>query len=269
MTDIKLLAIDLDDTLLTDSKEMEPKAKYLLRRASSEGIHVVISTGRGYASASYYSSMIAEGLPLISGNGARLTHGRNGEKLLHSTIAGNISSEIASYFDMNKWDLIVSTGEKLIRTNYTPLTTEDYGFTFVDSGLVATSNFPECIISGDEKGVDYLIDICENRFSEKVYVEIFHNNDGSIFSVSVLDRKATKGYALKYLAQKLNLTKENIMAIGDNINDVSMLKEAGVSVVMGNAPDDIKQFADFVAPANNDAGVAFVIEKFLFNNKMD
>jgi len=265
MAKIKLLAIDLDDTLLLDNKEIEPKAKYLLKQASSEGIHVVISTGRGFISAYYYSSMINENLPLISGNGARLTFGNSGEKMLHSTISRKISHEIADYFDLMKWDLIVSTGEKLIRTKYTPLVTEDYGFDFVENSVLAISDLPECIISGDEKGVDYLTDICKNKYPDDVYIEVFHNYDGSIFSVSLLNKYATKGYALKYLTGKLNLQKENVMAIGDNVNDISMFKEAGVSVVMGNAPEKIREMADYVAPSNNDGGVAHVIEKFIYD----
>ncbi len=265
MAEIKLLAIDLDDTLLLDNKEIEPKAKYLLKRASSEGIHVVISTGRGFASAFYYASMIDENLPLISGNGARLTFGKSGDKILHSTVSREISQEIATHFDMMKWDLIVSTGEKLIRTSYTPLITEDYGFEFVENSCLAIRDLPECIISGDEKGVDYLKNICERKYPEDVYVEIFHNADGSIFSVSVLNRKATKGYALKHLTDMLDLKRENVMAIGDNVNDISMLKEAGVSVAMGNAPERIREMADYVAPSNNNGGVAHVIEKFLYD----
>lgn len=264
MAEIKLLAIDLDDTLLLDNKEIEPKAKYLLKKASLEGIHVVISTGRGFASAQYYSGLIDKNLPLISGNGARLTLGSKSKKLLHSTIDKNISLEIASHFDKKKWDIIVSTGEKLLRTKYTPLKTEDYGFTFVENGKTAVEDLPECIISGDEKGVDYLKEICENKFSGSVYLEVFHNYDGSIFSVSVMDIKATKGFALRFLTDNLNLKKENVMAIGDNVNDLSMFKEAGLSVAMGNAPENIRDMADYVAPSNKNAGVAFAIEKFLY-----
>ena len=262
MTDIKLLAIDLDDTLLLDNKVIEPKAKYLLRRASSDGIYVVISTGRGFSSASYYSGIIGKNLPLISGNGARLTLGHNSKKLLHSTIPKEISLEIAEYFDFKKWDLIISTGEKLIRTQYTPLQTEDYGFSFVENAGVAISTAPECIISGDEKGIDYLKSLCREKYPDNIYLEIFYNSDGSIFSVSVFNKNATKGYALKYLTTKLNLKKENVMAIGDNVNDISMFKEAGLSIAMGNAPGKIREIADYVAPSNIDAGVAHVIEKF-------
>jgi len=263
MAEIKLMAIDLDDTLLIDNKEIEPKAKYLLKKASSEGIHVVISTGRGYSSASYYSGLIGKNLPLISGNGARLTYGNKGEKLLHSTISKEISLEIASYFDMMQWDLIVSTGDKLLRTKYTPLTTEDYGFTFVNNCNLAVNESPECIISGSENGVEYLKNLYEKKYHEDIYFEIFHNSDGSIFSVSVLNKNATKGYALKYLTYKLGLSKENVMAIGDNVNDISMFKEAGISVAMGNAPKKIREIVDYVAPSNNDGGVANAIEKYL------
>ena len=67
------------------------------------------------------------------------------------------------------------------------------------------------------------------------------------------------------LAKKLNIKKEEIMCIGDSGNDLSMLNEAGLAVVMGNAEDDIKKYADFITDSNENSGVAMVINKFSLN----
>ena len=67
------------------------------------------------------------------------------------------------------------------------------------------------------------------------------------------------------LAKKLNIKKEEIMCIGDSGNDLSMLNEAGLAVVMGNAEDDIKKYADFITDSNENSGVAMVINKFILN----
>ena len=80
-----------------------------------------------------------------------------------------------------------------------------------------------------------------------------------------MEKGTTKGNAVQMLAKKLNIKKEEIMCIGDSGNDLSMLNEAGLAVVMGNAEDDIKKYADFITDSNENSGVAMVINKFILN----
>jgi Cof subfamily protein (haloacid dehalogenase superfamily) len=76
-------------------------------------------------------------------------------------------------------------------------------------------------------------------------------------------RDATKGKALEYLAVAKGIVKEDIIAIGDSFNDISMIQYAGLGVAMGNAPAEVKEYADYVTGTNDEDGVAQVIDKFV------
>jgi Cof subfamily protein (haloacid dehalogenase superfamily) len=82
--------------------------------------------------------------------------------------------------------------------------------------------------------------------------------------LEVLQPDTSKGKALEHLAKLHGIDQKDIMAIGDNFNDLEMMKYAHLSVAMENAPDEVKAVADFVTNSNNDDGVARAIEKFVF-----
>jgi Cof subfamily protein (haloacid dehalogenase superfamily) len=80
--------------------------------------------------------------------------------------------------------------------------------------------------------------------------------------LEVMDTRGSKSNAVKFVSERLGLTPAEIIAMGDNYNDVEMIRFAGVGVAMGNAPDDIKAAADYVTDTNNDDGVRKAMEKF-------
>jgi Cof subfamily protein (haloacid dehalogenase superfamily) len=80
-----------------------------------------------------------------------------------------------------------------------------------------------------------------------------------------VDRNASKAIALEKLGQYYNIKREEMIAVGDGFNDLSMIEYAGLGVAMENAPDEVKKAADFLTLSNEEDGVAFVIEKFIFN----
>lgn len=82
-------------------------------------------------------------------------------------------------------------------------------------------------------------------------------------NIEVMNEGVDKGNAVKILAEKMNIDREDIIAFGDNYNDIEMIKFAGLGVAMGNAEEFIKQEADYVTDTNQDSGVAKAIYKFL------
>jgi Cof subfamily protein (haloacid dehalogenase superfamily) len=86
--------------------------------------------------------------------------------------------------------------------------------------------------------------------SKPTYLEIMHHT-------------VTKTYAIRFLQEKFNLEQNQIIAVGDNFNDIDMLQYAGLGVAMGNAPEQVKQIADEITSSNDDNGVAKVIQKYL------
>jgi len=86
------------------------------------------------------------------------------------------------------------------------------------------------------------------------------------FMIEFMNKNCNKATGLEKLAQRLGISREEIMAIGDADNDKEMLEYAGLGVAMGNAKDEIKQLADYVTKSNEDDGVAYVIDKFILNS---
>lgn len=259
---ISIVAIDLDDTLLLENKCIEPKAKKMIGKLYSQGIHVVLATGRGVCSAREYADELGIKSPIISGNGARITDPEKSETWLHSPVPHKTAEEIAKTADENRWDLIISTGENLYRTGYCEPVNAYYEAVYVDSNADAVKKVPECIIPDSKEAIVYIGDIYRNKYSRDIYCETFYNSDGSIYSMGVFNRKANKGYALKFLAEKMGIPGREILAIGDNVNDISMFKYAGTAVAMGNAGKDVKKYAGFTAPSNSEGGVLWALEKF-------
>ncbi len=83
--------------------------------------------------------------------------------------------------------------------------------------------------------------------------------------IEFIDKKVSKGNAVRTLAEKLGIDISQVMAIGDQGNDLSMIEAAGVGVAMGNGIDDLKSIAQFVTKSNDEDGVAYAVEKFLLN----
>jgi Cof subfamily protein (haloacid dehalogenase superfamily) len=88
------------------------------------------------------------------------------------------------------------------------------------------------------------------------------------FFLEFLESGVTKGSSLNHLIGKLGIKREEVIAIGDSYNDLAMIEFAGLGVAMGNAPDDIKQKADYVTDTNMNDGVAKVVEKFVLKSKV-
>ena len=103
-------------------------------------------------------------------------------------------------------------------------------------------------------------------FSQACRTETYYRADGRLHSLCILPRDADKGTALKFVAGKLEIPLDQVLAIGDNPNDIPMFDAAGVSVAMGNAPPEVKAAATVVGPSNDDEGVAWAIRNFVLQD---
>jgi Cof subfamily protein (haloacid dehalogenase superfamily) len=88
------------------------------------------------------------------------------------------------------------------------------------------------------------------------------------YFVEIVDKRSNKALALKFLSEHFNIDREDIIAIGDNYNDLDMIRYAGLGVAMGNAPDYLKNAANYVTHSNNSDGVAHVLQKFILNENI-
>ncbi|MBA2736870.1 MAG: HAD family phosphatase [Pyrinomonadaceae bacterium] len=283
---IKLLALDLDGTLL-DSKGKIPEAnKIAIRKAEEKGVLVTIATGRRFRDALPVGLELELNAPLITHNGALLKYAQNLETVAASVISTETVREILRVGREFGGDALLS-GDP-----------HGKGILFYDT--VSAANIPlqkyiawSKTLHGDEaeeavRHVENLEDVLDETetvhvsFSGKcapmVEMEIILANElkntATILTtryprldftlIDILPPDASKGIGVEKLTLIENLKRENVMVIGDNYNDLEMLEYAGTPVVMGNADPNLLERAEFHTTLSNDEnGVALAIERFI------
>ena len=271
MQPIRLIAIDLDGTLLNSKKEISSYNLAVLRRAIAAGVYVTISSGRKYADAMAFSERIAPGQPVICSNGAMAcTH-------------DPFDVVYCECMSKEKLRAVVTLLEK--ETCYYHVYCDDGSVMESRTGNPGKQRKLNCydyigqVLSADEMpkyvGDGALKVVCFTPDTDKLQriragmeaIGGLEINSSWWDNLEMLAGGVHKGAALRALAEKLGIPIEQTMAIGDNENDLSMLHAAGVAVVMGNAVDAIKAQADYVTDTNDEDGVGRAVEKLVLNRE--
>jgi Cof subfamily protein (haloacid dehalogenase superfamily) len=259
---IRLIAVDLDGTLLDSSSRVSRKNKKAVRECLKRGIKVVLSTGK---STTFVKGVIEElGLPdpqVVYGGAAIidkdlkiLTALRIPEKSYIEAIeiarrwkkgcAIGTADGVFYYEKENPYLMnIVEAGDPLVKTE--DLTAEK----IVDNALLLT------IIIEEQDGFN---DFIESNIRDDVKIR----RAGSCF-LNILNRQAGKLFGVKKIMEFTGIKKSEVMAIGDSDNDLGIIKFAATGIAMLNSPEKIKQAADFVVGSNDDDGVAEAIYRYV------
>jgi len=262
MADVKLIAIDLDDTLLRTDLTISARAKKAITSAAGRGISVTLATGRMYASALPYAIDLGLNLPLITYQGALVKYADGrlvSEKPLSRQLAKDLVSFILPYgYHLNVYmndELYMEKdspeGRRYIQTSKVPVHLEE--------NLVSKINTDpsKLLIIAEEPRLDTLAGEVREVFGETVNL-----TKSKPYFLEIGHPEATKGLALKDLADSIGLSAAEVMAIGDSWNDLDMLEYAGFGVAMANSLPEIKQAARYVTANNDDDGVAEAIERW-------
>ncbi|MEG6615121.1 Cof-type HAD-IIB family hydrolase [Peptococcaceae bacterium 1198_IL3148] len=264
MDKYKLIAIDMDDTLLNNRLEITERSLQAVRRVREKGIHVTLSTGRMFCSAYPYAMQLGIDLPLITYQGALVKNALSGEVLAHKTIPLELARQVVADVQKCGYHINVYTDDKLYVEKVTPVGLDYARICGVDlnpvGDLVAFLQQPptKIVVISTESQIDDLKGIMEPIYRDRLHV---CKSKPTFLEFS--HPKATKGYALAKLAELFNVQQHEVMAIGDSDNDVEMLEYAGMAVVMANARDHIKTLADYITDSNEEDGVAKVLEKLV------
>lgn len=265
----KLIAMDMDGTLLNSQNRVSPRTLVALKEAERKGVLLVLATGRPYKSAHYYSENLGLKNPIITSNGA-LIHDIDGnviyENLLDDEKLFKIMSTIENhsmYYHLYTTDSVFSKTikEEMLRKFYSDyegnllVGTEEFK-DFKDI-LKQDIKFNKILSASDKKGE--LSSLAEELSAIKG-IEITSSWSNNI---EIMNENVSKKTAVMYLCQNLNINSSEIMTIGDNENDIPMIEYAGLGVAMGNGLDGVKSRADYVTDTNNNDGVAKAIEKFI------
>ncbi|MGX7100968.1 Cof-type HAD-IIB family hydrolase [Gemella sanguinis] len=271
---IKHLFSDLDGTLLNNNGKLSDYTKKIIGVCN---IPLTLVSARSPQKMESILSELGVGGIHIAFNGAMVFKKENNKfsilnkKILDREFARKLVLDIRSKFpkvgislyDTNNWNVdlvnkVIEREKKIVKVNYN----------LVDFNKYFNENLKEVykvsFIEDDIEVFRKLVDYVEVNYSdEKItiqkslssYLEITHTN-------------AKKSLGIEYVIKLKNIDRDSTVAFGDGENDISMLQSAGYSIVMGNASDKVKEYADFITKSNNEDGVAYVIEKIINNQDL-
>jgi Cof subfamily protein (haloacid dehalogenase superfamily) len=260
----RLLAIDLDGTLLTPRprKIITPRARHALRQAAGAGMTIVIATGQNLAVLRHECGNLPLNGPQIIENGAIIAdiHGviyheklLPGEYVLPTLVMLREAGFHRAYHTLHR--VYADVGAPRVREWYRPpvppaIEVED----------ITSLSLPCIKVVGI--GPEELIRAKRDEF-ERLYAGKLYVTQSSFDLIEFLHPDVSKGNALIKIAADLGIKAEEVVAFGDNHNDIGMLRFAGLGVAMGNAHDEVKSEADYVTSSNAEDGVAVAIEELV------
>lgn len=265
----KLLVLDLDGTLTNAKKEITPRNREMLIRAQEQGTRLVLASGRptyGIVPLANELQMNRFGGYILAYNGGEIIDWESRETVYHQVLADAVIPYLYTCAHQNGLAILSYNDESIVTESpHDPYVEKE---AFLNKMPVRpTTDFlgelrlpvPKCLIVGNPAR---LIAV-ESEISLHLQGQISVYRSEPYF-LELVPLGIDKAQSLAILLQKLNLTREEMIAIGDGYNDLSMIKFAGMGIAMANAQEPVKQAADYITLSNEEDGVAAAVERFLF-----
>lgn len=263
---VKIIALDLDGTLLNCQNEISTKNKEAIKTYINLGCYIVLSSGRPYSSIEKFIKVLGidnKRNYTIALNGCKICNNYYKKPLYLKLISNDI---VKKAYDLSK-ELNVSffaydINETICYQDYSTDIEFEENLAKLNSKKVLFKNnnaynYIKMTFASNKEILDKIYDKILLQFGNEYNVMRTHDK-----LLEVFNKDASKGKALEYLQEKLNISKDETIAFGDNENDISLLKAAKYRVVMGNSKsEDLREIATIIAPSNDDDGVGIILEK--------
>jgi Cof subfamily protein (haloacid dehalogenase superfamily) len=263
---IRLLALDIDGTLVGDDLILRQRTHAAIVEAVQRGVRVSLVTGRMASSALVFARELGLREPIVAYQGGLIRaiperDGRVGRLLFHRPLAAAIAREATVWARRRGLDPHLNHLERFIIRADDPRA-EDYS-AFLGAraelvpDLVAAIVHPvtKVIAVGDAPGPMSLLALARRRFEGRAHVTISHPR-----FLEFVAPRISKGRAVRWLARRAGVPMAQVLAIGDQLNDLEMLATVGHGAAMPHAPAEVREAARYVAPPLSDEGAAQVIE---------
>ncbi len=263
-SDIRLVAVDLDGTLLNDSKKVTEQTAGALACLPNRNVKLIIASARPPRSVRHIYHDLKLDTLQINYNGALIWDEPNQKPLFHRPLPGPLSREIIDTA-RDMFEEVILTCEILDKW-YTDR--DDHAYT-TETGRLFKPDFigpveaicahpiTKLMLLGEPRIILRLEALLQEQFDDRVSIV---KTDRDL--LQIMDKRVSKATSLNLVAQHYGITMNQVMAIGDAPNDVGMLQSAAVSVAMDNAHPLVKDVADWIAPSNNDHGVHAALQKY-------
>lgn len=264
----KLLVLDLDGTLTNAKKEITPRNREVLIRAQEQGIRLVLASGRptyGIAPLADELQMDRFGGYILAYNGGEIIDWKSHETIYHNVLPDAVIPYLYTSAKQNGLAILSYNDENIVTESPEDVYVEKEAF-LNKMPVRATTDFlgdlrlpvPKCLIVGNPS---CLVTV-ESEIALHLQGQISVYRSEPYF-LELVPLGIDKAQSLAILLEKLNLNREEMVAIGDGYNDLSMIKFAGMGVAMANAQEPVKKAADYITLSNEEDGVAAYVEQFL------
>ncbi|MCL4543787.1 MAG: Cof-type HAD-IIB family hydrolase [Chloroflexi bacterium] len=260
----KLLAMDLDGTLIGNNLVLSERVKTAVGAAASTGITPVLATGRMFRATLPFAQQLHITAPAICYQGAMVHSIEPDEILFHQPVPLDLAKEAVREAQERGFVALGYLDDWVYAGPDTPEARFYARHSRVEPRFVGdllawlTQPPTKLVIISKEEETDGNVAYFRQRFAGQLYV----TKSYPLFT-EIVHRDVSKGRALMHLTQRLGASQDEVVAIGDNLNDLDMIEYAGLGIAMGGAPSVVKQAARWVAPSQAEDGVAVAIEQFL------
>ncbi|BBH24794.1 hydrolase [Paenibacillus baekrokdamisoli] len=260
----KMIAIDIDDTILNDDLVVTEGTKAALTEAIANGVFVTLATGRMFPSAKKIAMQIELNVPIITYQGSLVKTLLDEQVLYERSVPKDAAKELMQFCHERGLHLQLYIHDVL----YVREDNEEA------RGYSALAKIPFVVEPDFEKLIELpstkMLMIGEPDYLDQIALELapliadrVHITKSKAHYLEVTHKEGTKGHAISFMAEHIGCTLGEVIAIGDSWNDHEMIEAAGLGVAMGNAIPKLKELAQYVTTSNNEDGVMHVINKFI------
>lgn len=260
----KLIALDMDGTMLSGENLLTERTIKALRAAQDEGIRIMVATGRMYCAAMKHISRIGLNGLSVFYNGALIRNTATDETYYEQTVGRELTAEIMHRFHEENWYIQAYQDDKLLVVDSSDERCKYYerlcGVEAVSVGdALWTMDIDASKLLGicfDKPEYIRMCNTVNREFGKKVY---YAPSWGSF--IEMVHPAVNKAKSVERVSNYYGIPREEVMALGDGGNDVEMIRWAGIGVAMDNAKDRVKEAADIIAPPASEDGAAYIVEK--------
>jgi hypothetical protein len=259
---IRLIASDIDGTLLDEWGDLPEANARALRAASGRGVHLALASIRKHDSSAHIAGLIGVPCTLITQGGA-LIYDETGAVIHEAYIGLELARELALFADHEGLPLMATLDEfNLYRPDSHPsIDMRHISGRDVTSLAEVLVRPPSRFVVRGQRAYERLF----GAFGDAPLRWVRHYRGSELYDAVLTHPDATKEWALSFVCARLGIRTAAVLALGDAEADIGMLRLAGIGVAMENAQPDVKAAADWIAPRADEAGVAATIERFVLS----
>lgn len=263
----KLIAVDMDGTLLRQDKTISDRTKKAINKAVAKGVKVVLASGRPLVGLEPYLEelqLLSEDDYVMSFNGSVIQNVKTEEIIAKSVLKGSDLKKLYELAKNLKVNIHAFTSQGLITPQMSQYTEVESQINHIDAQIIDFNEVDdnEDVIKVMLVDPQPVLEEAIKALPSELY-DAYTIVRSAPYFLEFLNKKASKGTGVKALAEHLGIKQEEVICIGDAGNDLDMIQFAGLGVAMENAFSEVKEVADYITCNNNEDGVAHVIEKFI------